>query len=172
MPQEDGRCEGNIRDTQVSCFPGAERRARFFQEMGMGSWASGGDSWGEGLGREALGVWPVRASPLRPASFLPAAETLPLPPPSGERCRIRFLREGDWQLPQTPRGVEHPVTSAPSGEGSPVGFPSLQLSSLTHTAEPMRNQLFQTSLNDWMWRKSEEFVCVCPCCLVFKLSLL
>lgn len=81
-------------------------------------------------------MWPVRASPLRPASLLSRFFPLQRPSPCahqvGKRCRIRLLWEGDWQLPQTPSGVEHPVTSASSEEGSPVWFPSLQLSSLTY----------------------------------------
>lgn len=45
-----------------------------------------------GMGKEAVGVWPVGATPLLsdqpnyfPASALPAAETLSLPAPHGER---------------------------------------------------------------------------------------
>ena len=85
----------------------------------------------------ARGGLSSRASPLRPASLLSCFFLLQRPSPCsqqvGKRCRIRLLREGDWQLLPSPRDVEHPVTSASSGEGSPVWFPSLQLSSLTHT---------------------------------------
>lgn len=60
-----------------------------------------------GMRKEPLGVWPVGATPLLsdqpkyfPASALPAAETLSLPEPNGERPEIQLSGEGYWTTPK------------------------------------------------------------------------
>lgn len=108
----------------------------------MGSWGVVETRPERGTGKEALGVWPVGATPLLsdqlhcfPAAFLPAAETLPLPPTTWGEMQDLIVRVGRLDSSQRPPGVWgtlYPLL--PTGEGPPVWFPSLQLSSLTHIA--------------------------------------
>ena len=104
--------EGNIRDTQVSCFPGAERRARFFQEMGMGSWASSGDwgwgAWEVGSGGVACGGLSSQTS------FFPSCCRDPPPAPTkwGE-VQDSIFEGGGLAAPPNPQGCGAPRNLCP-----------------------------------------------------------
>lgn len=83
-----GDGEGETRDTQVPCFPSAEKRGILpkvgSRELGWWWWVTGQE---RGMGKEALGIWLVGATHLLsdhpqyfPASLLSAARDLPVSP--------------------------------------------------------------------------------------------
>lgn len=112
---------GDTRDTQVFCFPSAERRAEFCQELGVRSCQAGDGRWWWGqwrLGRRGgqgwrlwgYGLWGPLLFSQTSISTFPLLSFLlqrpsPFSLPCGERCRIQLWGVGLLDSSQRPPQV-------------------------------------------------------------------